>query len=148
MGRGAAARCDAGGAAGHLRRRGGVVKPSRIQFRHAKGWCAPEGAVYVGRGTKWGSPYRVRIDFKGDSRTYRVIDAQGRTVKAGMPRALDAIRMCSDTWLADLRTIPHDSEVAARVRAELAGRDLMCPCSAERECHADVLLDLANGGAS
>lgn len=37
--------------------------PQRIQRRRAKGWKAPEGAVYVGRPTIWGNPfgYRDRI---------------------------------------------------------------------------------------
>jgi hypothetical protein len=29
----------------------------------------------------------------------------------------------------------------------LAGKDLMCWCPLDRPCHADVLLELANGGA-
>lgn len=36
----------------------------------------------------------------------------------------------------------------ASVRAELAGRDLVCWCSPFDPCHADVLLRIANGGAS
>ena len=31
--------------------------PIRIQRRRAKGWRMPEGAVYVGRPTKWGNPF-------------------------------------------------------------------------------------------
>ena len=30
--------------------------PKRIQRRRTKGWRMPEGAVYVGRGSKWGNP--------------------------------------------------------------------------------------------
>lgn len=32
----------------------------RIQRRRTKGWRMPEGAVYVGRGSKWGNPYMAR----------------------------------------------------------------------------------------
>jgi hypothetical protein len=32
------------------------------------------------------------------------------------------------------------------IRAELAGHDLGCWCPLDQPCHADVLLDLANGG--
>jgi len=32
--------------------------PERIQRRRVKGWRMPEGAVYVGRGTKWGNPFK------------------------------------------------------------------------------------------
>lgn len=31
--------------------------PQRIQRKRTKGWKMPDGAVYVGRPTKWGNPY-------------------------------------------------------------------------------------------
>jgi hypothetical protein len=34
--------------------------PERIQRRRVKGWRMPEGAVYVGRGSKWGNPFKYR----------------------------------------------------------------------------------------
>ena len=37
----------------------GFVSPKRIQRSRRAGWHMPEGAVYVGRPTKWGNPYRV-----------------------------------------------------------------------------------------
>jgi hypothetical protein len=39
----------------------GVVrmKPKRIQRKRTKGWKMPEGAVYVGRPTKWGNSFSV-----------------------------------------------------------------------------------------
>lgn len=33
--------------------------PKRIQRKRTKGWRMPEGAVYVGRPTKWGNPFSV-----------------------------------------------------------------------------------------
>lgn len=33
--------------------------PRRIQRKRAKGWRMPDGAIYVGRPTKWGNPCRV-----------------------------------------------------------------------------------------
>src|SRR5688500_7708213 len=33
--------------------------PKRIQRKRSKGWRMPEGAVYVGRPTRWGNPFRV-----------------------------------------------------------------------------------------
>lgn len=33
--------------------------PKRIQRKRTKGWKMPEGAVYVGRPSEWGNPYRV-----------------------------------------------------------------------------------------
>lgn len=34
--------------------------PERIQRRRVAGWRMPEGAVYVGRPTKWGNPFGYR----------------------------------------------------------------------------------------
>ena len=34
--------------------------PVRIQRKRIKGWRAPKGAVYVGRGSRWGNPFVVR----------------------------------------------------------------------------------------
>ncbi len=36
-----------------------VSEPRRIQRRRVKGWRMPEGAIYVGRGSRWGNPYRI-----------------------------------------------------------------------------------------
>ena len=36
--------------------------PVRIQRRRAAGWRLPEGAVYVGRPTLWGNPFRIVVD--------------------------------------------------------------------------------------
>lgn len=36
-----------------------MVLPHRIQRKRTKGWLMPPGAIYVGRPSKWGNPYRV-----------------------------------------------------------------------------------------
>ena len=86
--------------------------PVRIQRRRTKGWRMPEGAVYVGRPTKWGSQFYI-----GGSLTRE--------------RAVAMYRR----WLG--RADWLDLE-------ELRGKDLACWCRLDQECHADVLLELAN----
>ncbi|MGO2819458.1 MAG: DUF4326 domain-containing protein [Brachybacterium tyrofermentans] len=99
------------------------MSPQRIQQRRTKGWRKPEGAVAVGRGTKWGNPWRVE---------------DGMSRKGAVWRYRDAVT-------GPLRPLaPHLPEIE-EVRAELAGRDLMCWCPLDQPCHADVLLELANG---
>lgn len=49
-----------------------------------------------------------------------------------------------DLFAATLRG-PVGRHYAARFARELRGLDLMCTCSREMPCHADVLLRLANG---
>ena len=92
--------------------------PQRIQRRRTKGWRMPEGAVYVGRGTKWGNPIRVE---------------EGVT-------AQDAVNMYA--FGIDYAGSP------SAIRDELAGKDLACWCKLGAPCHADVLLELANGPAA
>jgi Domain of unknown function (DUF4326) len=37
----------------------GAGGPNRIQRKRTAGWKMPDGAIYVGRGSRWGNPYRV-----------------------------------------------------------------------------------------
>jgi hypothetical protein len=43
--------------------------------------------------------------------------------------------------------VPNFYPTLAEIRAQLTGRDLCCWCPLGRPCHADVLLEIANGGA-
>jgi len=85
-----------------------MAEPKRIQRRRTKGWRMPEGAVYVGRPTRFGNPFRT-----------------------GVPAMdVDAYR----GWISQ-----------AQARAFLRGKDLACWCKLDQPCHADVLLEIANG---
>ncbi|MCW2957161.1 MAG: hypothetical protein JWO69_2030 [Thermoleophilia bacterium] len=96
--------------------------PRRVRRQRTKGWTKPEGAVYVGRGSEWGNPWKI-----GDPSPW------------GDQAPMDA-RQAVDTFAYGVCT-PHGRR---RVAAALAGRDLMCWCPLDRPCHADVLLALAN----
>jgi hypothetical protein len=41
-----------------------------------------------------------------------------------------------------------DTSVVDEIREHLAGHDLACYCPLDQQCHADVLLEIANGVAS
>lgn len=79
----------------------------------------PLDAVYVGRPSKWGNPFKVYPDRRGGLFAQRV--------------AIDAYRK----WLLT------DSISPIKDIEELRGKDLVCWCS-PLPCHADVLLELAN----
>lgn len=105
--------------------------PQRLQRRRAKGWRMPQGAVYVGRPTKWGNPFLVGRDgtVADCLRLYRLL-AGGfvcLTTKA-TPAEQDRARAAMES-----------------ARRELRGKDLLCWCRPDRPCHADVLLEIANG---
>lgn len=123
--------------------------PERIQRRRTKGWRMPESTVYVGRGTKWGNPYRVTIkrDGVGDEMASVFIPEASRKLhffwspgeEPARKRAAQVAVENYDRWirLADLNS----------VRAELAGKNLACWCPVDQPCHADVLLEIANAPA-
>jgi hypothetical protein len=77
----------------------------------------PKDAVYVGRPTKWGNPFKVAV--------------HGR----------DACIELYKSWIND-----HDCAgfvIGRWAKEELRGKDLVCWC-APRPCHADILLQIAN----
>jgi hypothetical protein len=76
----------------------------------------PEGTVVVTRPTKWGNPHPLEL---------------GRA---------EAVRRYREDLLAGRLRV-----TAADAKRELRGRDLACYCPLDAPCHADVLLEVANG---
>lgn len=93
--------------------------PIRYQRSRRKGARLPEEVVVVTRPTKWGNPHSLDL---------------GRA---------EAVRRYRDALLADGLPVTVDD-----ARRELRGRDLACYCPLNEPCHADVLLEIANGEAS
>ena len=139
--------------------------PKRIQRKRTKGWRMPEGAVYVGRPSIWGNPFRAckceccgYWDVKDDNDvTYLVnheyvrqahVRADRRTWTTRGDAVIKAVSLYNDEatyWLGGWETTRPDLYAALPT---LAGRDLACWCPLDQPCHADVLLEIANGGAS
>ena len=113
-----------------------MSEPKRIQRKRTKGWRMPEGAVYVGRPGRWGNHYKV---------------CEGCTPGQSVALYRDWIERCAsgrtEPWMQDGLSV-WNRYVKTYIRDELAGRDLVCWCPLDQPCHADVLLELANGGAS
>lgn len=80
----------------------------------------PEGAVYVGRGSKWGNPNAIP--------------------KSLAPHLHDMARQHVVTAFEHYQ-LPALTEDAKR---ELRGKDLACWCRLDQTCHADLLLWVAN----
>lgn len=109
-----------------------AVLPHRIQRKRTKGWRMPEGAVYVGRPTEWGNPWTVG--------TVATIEWPYRSPLEWYSREVEItphIAVALYRWAFT----PDANEI----RAQLIGRDLACWCALDQPCHADVLLELANG---
>ncbi|MEV7770484.1 DUF4326 domain-containing protein [Kitasatospora sp. NPDC086791] len=144
--------------------------PIRLYRPAVRGWRAPEGAVYVGPGSRWANPWRwrtrqalarvpaldgsaweleTRISAPDYHHPYK--HADGRITSHHvryMTRAecVDLYRQALTAPTGEVslwqRGTPHLT--VADARAELAGRDLVCRCALGQICHADVLLELAN----
>lgn len=131
------------------------MSPRRIQRRRTRGWRMPGGAVYVGRGSRWGNPFAV-------GKTYMVSTFAHALAHIGFHQQIgpqpfvpasraEAVEMYL-AWLRhDLvmplnephyRSVPHVEDI----QEALMGRDLACWCPLDEPCHADVLLSLAAGG--
>ena len=111
----------------------------RIQRRRTKGWRMPEGAVYVGRPSRWGNWYKPGDtymwlpDLPWPIPTWREPGPIGDT-RARVERCPD--NETAIAWYAIWITY---SDATA-----LRGRDLACWCPLDMPCHADVLLEMAN----
>lgn len=93
-----------------------MIKPRRVQLSRAKGWRMPENTVKVDRSTKHGNPYPVEA---------------GRTQE----QSVQAFRIHA-------QENPSVREAAAR---ELRGKNLACWRGLDQPCHADILMEIANG---
>lgn len=117
--------------------------PIRIQRRRTKGWRMPEGAVSVTRPGKWGNPFIIGEWFKmgtgGNGMMYlRCLLPEYLTPDFTL---IATPEMAVDWYRRFVSLYPlRDIE-------ELRGHDLACWCDPSQPCHADVLLEIANGGA-
>lgn len=100
-----------------------MTKPVRVQRQRTKGWRMPPNTVYVGRGSRWGNPYRIG---DRDRRTGGVLDRDS------------VIERFTDALVFGRLPVSDEDCVALR------GKNLACWCPLDQPCHADVLLELAN----
>lgn len=114
------------------------MSPRRIQQRRTKGWRKPEGAVSVARPSKRGNHYRIIPVGGGYAVKDRHDESWGHypTIREARSRAVQLFRV-------DVTDV--DQGNISLIQKELRGKDLMCWCPLDQPCHADVLLELANG---
>jgi hypothetical protein len=114
----------------------------------------PEGAIYVGRPTPWGSPFY--IGQYGDARnwlgwyaTTQSDTEHFHTKDEALARTVEVYR----EWTAGADGFPTSYVIDGHTYSrrwvlanldQLRGKDLACWCRVGQPCHADRLLELAN----
>lgn len=125
----------------------------RIQRQRTKGWRMPNGAIYVGRPSRWGNPWPVQnvrtqlamaYDWSAIARTsplWAMWAQRGliNTTPIAVETSVALYRRALEQCRADV------PESFAEWLAPLRGKDLACFCPLDQPCHADVLLEFANG---
>ena len=89
----------------------------------------PADAIYVGRGSVWGNPYRI-----GDPHPHNPDKLMDRA---------DVLKLYHRA-LPELLVARGEDGKALRRLEDLVGKDLVCNC-APLPCHANLLMNLANG---
>lgn len=98
--------------------------PVRLQRKRTKGYRLPPDAVYVGRGSRWGNPWRI-----------------------GDPHPIFGWPMQAHEVVALYKSAAEPHQLLMRVTGgSIRGRDLACWCPLSAPCHADVLLEIVNTG--
>ncbi|MEK9211512.1 DUF4326 domain-containing protein [Sphingomonas sp. 2378] len=95
-----------------------MIAPCRVQLSRKKGWRMPPNTVKVDRTTRWGNDF--------------IIAHEGTRERA--------VAFHREYAIGVAREIPNYFEA-------LRGKNLACWCPLDKPCHADVLLEIANGRA-
>lgn len=105
-----------------------------------------EGAVYVGRPSKWGNPFQVGEVVAPELMPYLVLLMKLLNNRPDVLHGLTNVRLNVPRDAATLYELwlVEQPDLMLSV-SELSGRDLVCWCPLDAPCHADVLLELANG---
>ena len=110
--------------------------PRRIQRSRAKGWRMPPNTLCVSRPSRWANPWRIARQRGGfvceDTRNGLIIEARDEA---------DARDLC----LSHFRAYVDSDLMRATIREHLRGKNLACFCALDEGCHADILLEIANG---
>jgi hypothetical protein len=115
--------------------------PKRIQRKRTKGWKMPPNTIYVGRGSKWGNPFKIYKDKMNSP----LLPYGWRIYDKGQP-----LRFFSESGAIQQSINQYKKWLKKKIKSgelnisELRGKNLACWCALDKPCHADVLLKIAN----
>lgn len=106
----------------------------------------PEGAVFVGRGSHLGNPFRIYEHCTGPDGDWGLVDTgrlnsplgHGWTREGAARAAVESYQRVFDD------IYPEGSSARFAVLVDLCGKDIVCWCAIGDPCHGDFLLELAN----
>lgn len=126
--------------------------PKRIQMTRQTAWRRDHPrAVIVDRRSDWGNPFRIGDAGVPDAATATVLFRSAVLLSAwaeGVSKAsMEQVSMGEDALLLMhfMTSMPGPLPRLHAIREHLRGRDLACWCALDQPCHADVLIELANG---
>jgi len=121
--------------------------PRRIQRSRAQGWRLPPNTITVSRPGPWGNPWAVWRQPWGDEPGWYASaggchDGPHETREAA---TLAAIRQFRCDLLDPRQDYARRTPMVIDAVKTLRGKNLACWCALDQPCHADVLLEVANG---
>lgn len=136
------------------------TRPIRIKRSRQHKQVSPNGLpiVYVGRGSKWGNPFRVvkynhggwAVKCSGEENEIDILIKNCKPFYETKRQAVEAAIYCYDCWLLpykhgdDMSAFYHAMANVDNAILSLKGKNLSCWCKLDEPCHADLLLELAN----
>lgn len=121
-----------------------LALPQRIQRMRTAGWKMPPNTVYVGRPGKFGNPFKG--EYQAATMTRQMLVDQFRFWLT-RPHPGETTRLANGAKHTYLGVPIDDRQPILDSLHELRGKNLACWCPTSQPCHADVLLELANGVA-
>ncbi|MCP4665133.1 MAG: DUF4326 domain-containing protein [Deltaproteobacteria bacterium] len=130
----------------------------RIQRKRTKGWIKPNNSIIVDRTSKYGNPIKIIGNFIFVNAKYRrkfldkwvILDEKKQN-----PTIDDVLLIYKSLITGDLSKLKKELKYNKDVLywknyysrldfSALKGKDLICFCSLNKKCHADILLQLFN----
>lgn len=126
------------------------MKLLRIQRQRTKGWRMPDNTVYVGRPGKWCNPFPVTLLYRNSRGESWCVDEPfdfGGNTLWGTNKIFKTRREAHQCAVDLFEALLHDARYPLTHRdvLQLRGKNLACWCPLDLPCHADLLLELANG---
>lgn len=125
-----------------------IYRPIRVQLRRTKGWRMPENTVKVDRTSRHGNQFviveyddRFAITRFPDDLRFGIDRNEDASFADDLASArAEAVRRYREWLLSDWGNFHREQKVQ-----DLRGKNLACWCPPDQPCHADVLLEVANG---